>query len=79
MRIENSLPSYQKLFGDLDFVEGDESRSVYSPAAYLADLLQLPADDSATAELRLFPSTASILWSKDRSPSAIAGLLVCWL
>ncbi|MEU0561553.1 hemopexin repeat-containing protein [Dactylosporangium sp. NPDC006015] len=36
-----SLPDYQKLFGDLDFRGSDASRSVYSPAAYLADLLQL--------------------------------------
>ncbi|NUR86417.1 MAG: hypothetical protein HOY71_20220, partial [Nonomuraea sp.] len=35
------LPSYERLFGDLDFQEGDEARSVYSPAAYLVDLLRL--------------------------------------
>ncbi|WP_214318508.1 hemopexin repeat-containing protein [Nonomuraea sediminis] len=35
------LPSYEQLFGDLDFREGDEARSVYSPAAYLVDLLRL--------------------------------------
>jgi Salmonella virulence plasmid 28.1kDa A protein len=38
------LPSYERLFGDLDFRGADESRSVYSPAAYLADLLQLLDD-----------------------------------
>ena len=41
MRDNGSLPSYEQLFGALDFREGDDSRSVYSPAAYLADLLQL--------------------------------------
>ncbi|MFF5229691.1 hemopexin repeat-containing protein [Dactylosporangium sp. NPDC000521] len=41
MHPNGSLPDYQKLFGDLDFRGGDEARSVYSPAAYLADLLQL--------------------------------------
>ena len=41
MRENGSLPSYEQLFGALDFREGDDSRSVYSPAAYLADLLQL--------------------------------------
>lgn len=35
------LPNYETLFGNLDFKEGDDSRSVYSPAAYLADLIQL--------------------------------------
>ncbi|MET7422682.1 hemopexin repeat-containing protein [Dactylosporangium sp. NPDC005555] len=41
MHPNGSMPDYQKLFGDLDFRGGDASRSVYSPAAYLADLLQL--------------------------------------
>ena len=38
------LPSYDQLFAELTFRHGDESRSVYSPAAYLADLIQLVAD-----------------------------------
>jgi hypothetical protein len=46
MRSDGSLPSYDKLFGDPDLRPADESRSVYSPAAYLADLIQL-ADDCA--------------------------------
>jgi receptor-binding and translocation channel-forming TcA subunit of Tc toxin/ABC toxin-like protein/neuraminidase-like protein/hemopexin/virulence plasmid A protein len=41
MSSDGSLPSYEQLFGELDFRPADESRSVYSPAAYLADLLQL--------------------------------------
>jgi hypothetical protein len=39
--LDASMPSYEKLFGDLVFRDGDEARSVYSPAAYLADLLDL--------------------------------------
>ncbi|RIK36816.1 MAG: hypothetical protein DCC55_26150, partial [Chloroflexi bacterium] len=39
-----NLPSYEELFGDLDFNKGDQARAVYSPAAYLADLLQLLDD-----------------------------------
>ncbi|MGW0809826.1 hemopexin repeat-containing protein [Nonomuraea sp. NPDC002799] len=39
MRSDASLPSYQRLFGQLDLRAGDEARSVYSPAAYLTDLL----------------------------------------
>ncbi|WP_293119640.1 hypothetical protein [Moorena sp. SIO4G3] len=35
------LPSYERIFGEIDFQKGNEARSVYSPAAYLADLLQL--------------------------------------
>ncbi|GLW07103.1 hypothetical protein Misp01_22330 [Microtetraspora sp. NBRC 13810] len=45
MGANGSLPSYERLFGDLDFRPGDDSRSVYSPAAYLADLLQLVEDN----------------------------------
>jgi hypothetical protein len=37
----DSSPSYEQLFGDLDFREGDDARSVYSPAAYLVELLGL--------------------------------------
>ncbi|AOW98559.1 hypothetical protein BJP34_03050 [Moorena producens PAL-8-15-08-1] len=39
------LPSYERIFGEIDFQKGDEARSVYSPAAYLADLLQLLDDE----------------------------------
>jgi hypothetical protein len=45
MSSESSLPNYEELFGDLSFRPADESRSVLSPAAYLADLLEL-VDDS---------------------------------
>lgn len=44
MTIEKNLPSYEELFGNLNFKEGDEARSVYSPAAYLTDLIQLIED-----------------------------------
>ena len=52
MTIQNNLPAYAGLFGDLDFKEGDQSRTVYSPAAYLVDLLQLLDDefDSTTTD-----------------------------
>jgi hypothetical protein len=35
-----SLPSLQALFGSLDYCECSDCRSVYSPGAYLVDLLQ---------------------------------------
>jgi virulence plasmid A protein len=44
MRQNRSLPSYSQIFGALDFREVDEGRSVYSPAAYLAELLDLIRD-----------------------------------
>jgi hypothetical protein len=40
----SNIPNYIKLFGNIDFRKADEARSVYSPAAYLADLLQLIDD-----------------------------------
>lgn len=37
---ETSIPTWQTLFGSLSFCACEECRSVYSPAAYLIDLLQ---------------------------------------
>ncbi len=45
MRQDHLLPTYAQLFGALDFRAVDEGRTVYSPAAYLADLLKLIADN----------------------------------
>jgi hypothetical protein len=36
----NNLPSLQALFGSLDYFACEDCQSVYSPAAYLVDLLQ---------------------------------------
>ena len=44
------FPDYQELFGDLDFSTGDDARTVYSPAAYLSDLLQLMDDEFSSTE-----------------------------
>jgi DNA-binding transcriptional MerR regulator len=49
--MKNHLPTYQDLFGQLDFKQGEDARSVYSPAAYLADLLQLVDDYFEDADL----------------------------
>lgn len=45
------LPSFQELFGQLDFKKGESARSVYSPAAYLSDLLQLIDDHFEHSDL----------------------------
>ncbi|MTI33032.1 hemopexin repeat-containing protein [Xanthovirga aplysinae] len=50
MSTNNNLPDYGALFGAIDFKEGDEARSVYSPAAYLADLLQLMDDEFSSTD-----------------------------
>jgi len=36
----NSIPAYNRLFGNLDFIENDHSRSIFGPAAYFVDLLR---------------------------------------
>ncbi|MFW2374617.1 MAG: Tc toxin subunit A, partial [Gammaproteobacteria bacterium] len=38
---ENKLPSYEELFGNLDYSSADEYRSVLSPGAYLTDIMDL--------------------------------------
>ncbi|WP_088889118.1 hemopexin repeat-containing protein [Leptolyngbya ohadii] len=43
--MQSNIPNYADLFGNLDFKEGDDARSVYSPAAYLSDLLQMLDDE----------------------------------
>ncbi|WP_287357028.1 hemopexin repeat-containing protein [Moorena sp. SIO3B2] len=43
--MQNNIPNYADLFGNIDFKEGDDARSVYSPAAYLTDLLQMLDDE----------------------------------
>lgn len=39
MTMNNELPSYEQLFGAIDYKSANEDRSVLSPAAYLVDLL----------------------------------------
>ncbi|HEY0532111.1 MAG TPA: Tc toxin subunit A, partial [Actinoplanes sp.] len=41
----SSVPGYDRLFGDPDVLPVDDARSVYSPAAYLADLLELAGEE----------------------------------
>lgn len=36
-----AIPSYQELFGSLDFYEVDESKSILGPAAYFVDLMRV--------------------------------------
>ena len=43
-----NLPDLQALFGSLDYFQCDDCQSVYSPAAYLVDLLQYLSWFSAT-------------------------------
>ncbi len=60
MNITTNLPSYEELFGALDFKKGDEARSVYSPAAYLADLIQLIEDEFIIEENPIYQRRVDI-------------------
>ena len=51
MTTNPELPSYEELFGALNFKKGDDARSVYSPAAYLTDLLELLEDEFTNPKL----------------------------
>ncbi|MEM7294033.1 MAG: Tc toxin subunit A, partial [Pseudomonadota bacterium] len=51
MSINKNLPEYAGLFGDIDFKTADPNRSVYSPAAYLTDLLQILDDEFDATEI----------------------------
>src|SRR5215212_8343042 len=53
MSLDGSLPSYRTLFDDLASQPPDEARTVYSPAAYLADLLRLLGDGNGGAPAEL--------------------------
>src|SRR5712692_10911938 len=35
-----SIPEYDRLFGNLDFIECDQCRSIFGPAAYFVDLMR---------------------------------------
>ncbi|MGA9378239.1 MAG: Tc toxin subunit A, partial [Phormidium sp.] len=45
MAINPELPNYEYVFGEVDLRKADDARSVYSPGAYLADLLQVLDDN----------------------------------
>lgn len=36
-----SIPSYEELFGSLDYYEVDEAKSIFGPAAYFVDLMRI--------------------------------------
>ena len=51
------LPSYEDLFGDLDFCDWEHCQTIFSPAAYLADLMRFKEqhliDDKVTKGYKL--------------------------
>lgn len=61
----NNLPSYQNLFGNLDFCSCADCRSIFSPAAYFVDLMRLQdnyIDTTATPPAQLLKDRRPDLW-----------------
>jgi hypothetical protein len=56
--INPALPDLQALFGPMDYLQCDDCQSVYSPAAYLVDLLQYLAQFAATPQSGSSPTNA---------------------
>ena len=48
----SSIPTWSELFGSLDTKEADSGRSITSPSAYLADLLQVLEDRFNSSDFR---------------------------
>ena len=68
---QEGVPNWSELFGSLDLCECAHCRSVYSPAAYLVDLMAFlkdrPADDGETAALDILLSRRPDLGSMELS------------
>jgi hypothetical protein len=60
-----NLPDLQALFGSLDYFECEDCQSVYSPAAYLVDLLQYLSWFKATPIAGSAPPVSTIGNSRD--------------
>nr|MDJ0899043.1 neuraminidase-like domain-containing protein [Xenococcus sp. MO_188.B8] len=39
--LEQNIPSYQEMFGDLDYIDCEHCGSIFSPAAYFVDLMRI--------------------------------------
>ena len=57
------LPSYQDLFGSLDFCTCEECRSIFSPAAYFVDIMRLQ-DNYITGTTYSLKSRRPDLWER---------------
>lgn len=60
-----NLPDMQALFGSLDYFECEDCQSIYSPAAYLVDLLQYLGWFTATPLPDATPPMATVATARD--------------
>ena len=64
----DGVPSYQELFGDLDFCDCPDCRSIFSPAAYFVDLMRLQDHYiTGTKELHQLKTRRPDLWTTELS------------
>lgn len=49
---QQSIPAYDRLFGNLDFIECDHCRSVLSPGAYFVDLMRFVEENIANSTIQ---------------------------
>ncbi|WP_346320180.1 neuraminidase-like domain-containing protein [Chitinophaga sp. YIM B06452] len=66
------IPSYQDLFGDLDFCECEHCKSIFSPAAYFLDIMRI-TDDYIT-DPNTIPAGMTL---EERRPDLFRLLLTC--
>jgi hypothetical protein len=68
------IPSYQVLFGDLDFCKCDECRSIFSPAAYFLDIMRITDDYITEVNAATIPKGLKL---EERRPDLFNMKLTC--
>jgi hypothetical protein len=69
-----NLPSYQELFGSLDYCECEECKSIFGPAAYFVDLMRIIDKYVTTPNSSTIPSGLTL---GDRRPDLAQIVLSC--
>lgn len=68
------IPSYQVLFGSLDFCKCDECRSIFSPAAYFLDIMRITDDYITEVNAATIPKGLKL---EERRPDLFNMKLTC--
>lgn len=66
IRHQESIPGYERLFGDLDYIECDHCRSVLGPAAYFVDLMRF-IDENISQKAEAARQTRELSGTDDQS------------
>lgn len=68
------IPSYQVLFGSLDFCKCDECRSIFSPAAYFLDIMRITDEYITQVNAATIPAGLKL---EERRPDLFTMKLTC--